>query len=481
MSEKHVDEPHIDLAETIVSEKDSEIALYANYPNVDEKKLLRKMDFIILPILGFCQVFNFLDRINISNAKIAGLSTDLALNNYQFGWVLSIFFFGYILCEIPSNIIMKKVRPSRWIPTIMCTWGTIVMCMAACTSYAGLLVCRFLLGCVESGMLCGILYYLSFWYKRSEMGKRSGAIVCAVTLAGAIGGLLATGIQYMNGALGHAAWQWIFIIEGIPSVCMGIIVFFFLPDFPGAKNSLKYFTEEEMNFLVERMRIDHTDSKDQKIHWKQLIEGLTDYKIWLYTFIFFSQSLPIYSFSFFLPTIIANMHISTSVAVTQALTVPVYFFGLFFVIVAAWSTDRYKDRLIHNIVAEVFCIIGFIILLASKTPGVLYFATMLGTFCFASAPSLMAWNNDNVVGTTKSAFATGLMIMGGNLSGVAAGQIYKDAPYYFNSHMINFCLQIVSVILAVGLRFALKRENRKLDERAAAGETLPNGSFRYKL
>ncbi|KAH8551949.1 major facilitator superfamily domain-containing protein [Umbelopsis sp. PMI_123] len=482
MTEKQAaEEPHIDTTETIVSEKDSENALYANYPNVDEKKLLRKMDLIILPTLGFCQVFNFLDRINISNAKIAGLTTQLGLNNYQFGWVLSIFFFGYIICEIPSNIIMKKVRPSRWIPTIMVTWGVIVMSMAACTNYAGLLVCRFLLGCVESGMLCGILYYLSFWYKRSEMGKRTGAIVCAVTLAGAIGGLLATGIQYMDGALGHAAWQWIFIIEGIPSVCMGIIVFLFLPDFPGSKNASKYFTEEELNFLVERMRIDHTDAKDQKIHWRQVFEGVTDYKLWLYTFTFFSQSLPVYSFSFFLPTIIANMNISTSVAVTQALTVPVYFFGLFLVIIAAWSSDRFKDRLYHNIAAEIICIIGFIILLTSRNSGVLYFATMLGTLCFASAPALMAWNNDNVIGTTKSAFATGLMIMGGNLSGVAAGQIYKDAPYYFNSHMINFCLQVVSVILVLILRFALKRENRKLDERAAAGETLPNGSFRYRL
>jgi hypothetical protein len=165
-----------------------------------------------------------------------------------------------------------------------------------------------------------------------------------------------------------------------------------------------------MQFLVERMRLDHTDSTDQKIHWKQLFSGLFDYKIWLYTLIFFCQSCPVYSFSFFLPTIITNMHISAAVAVNQALTVPVYFFGLFLVIAFSWSSDRFKDRLYHNVVSEIFCIVGFIILLTVKTAGVLYFATMLGTLCFASAPSLMAWNNDNVVGTTKSAFATGLMV-----------------------------------------------------------------------
>jgi hypothetical protein len=104
------------------------------------------------------------------------------------------------------------------------------------------------------------------------------------------------------------------------------------------------------------------------------------------------------------------MHISAAVAVNQALTVPVYFFGLFLVIAFSWSSDRFKDRLYHNVVSEIFCIVGFIILLTVKTAGVLYFATMLGTLCFASAPSLMAWNNDNVVGTTKSAFATGLMV-----------------------------------------------------------------------
>jgi hypothetical protein len=248
-----------------------------------------------------------------------------------------------------------------------------------------------------------------------------------------------------------------------------------------SKNALRYFTEEEMQFLVERLRLDHTDAQDQTIHWKQLFSGMFDYKTWLYTLIFFSQSCPVYSFSFFLPTIITNMQISSSVAVNQALTVPVYFFGLFLVIAFAWSSDRFKDRLYHNIVSEIFCIIGFIILLSVKTAGVLYFATMLGTLCFSSAPSLMAWNNDNSLGTTRTAFATGLMIMGGNLSGVLASQMYKDAPYYFGSHMVNFCLQVFSVILVVILRFALKRENRKLDEKAAAGETFEHESFRYRL
>ncbi|KAJ2955231.1 hypothetical protein NQZ79_g8747 [Umbelopsis isabellina] len=441
--------PPVHMTETISSEKDTE-NVSENFPNVDEKKLLRKMDLILLPILGLCQVFNFLDRINI--------------------------FYPHDADHFPN-----RFRPSRWIALIMCVWGTIVMCMAACTSYAGLLVCRLILGCVESGCLCGIIYILSFWYKRSEMGKRTGAIVCAVTLAGAIGGLLATGIQYLDGAHGLAAWKWIFIIEGLPSVAMGLVVLLLLPDFPGSKNALRYFTEEEMQFMVERLRADHTDAQDQSIHWKQLFAGFFDYKVWLYTLIFFSQSCPVYSFSFFLPTIITNMHISTSVAVNQALTVPVYFFGLFLVIAFAWSSDRFKDRLYHNIVSEIFCIIGFIILLSVKTAGVLYFATMLGTLCFSSAPSLMAWNNDNSLGTTKTAFATGLMIMGGNLSGVLASQMYKDAPYYFGSHMVNFCLQIFSVILVFVLRFAIKRENRILEEKAAAGETLQHGNFRYRL
>lgn len=248
-----------------------------------------------------------------------------------------------------------------------------------------------------------------------------------------------------------------------------------------SKNALRYFTEEELQFLVERLRADHIDATDQKIHWNQIFSGFFDYKVWLYTLIFFCQSLPVYSFSFFLPTIITNMHISTVVAVNQALTVPVYFFGLFLVIGFAWSTDRFRERLYHNIVSQVFCIIGFIILLSVKTAGVLYFATMLGTVCFSSAPSLMAWNNDNSLGTTKTAFAFGLMIMGGNLSGVLASQMYKDAPYYFGSHMVNLCLQIFSVILVLILRFAIKRENRKLEEKAAAGETLQHGDFRYRL
>ncbi|OZJ03655.1 hypothetical protein BZG36_03918 [Bifiguratus adelaidae] len=372
-------------------------------------------------------------------------------------------------------------RPSRWIPLIMCSWGTIVMLMSVATTYAGLLVCRLITGCIESGMYPGILYYLSFWYTRREMGKRVGAIVCAVTAAGAVGGLLATGIQYMDGALGHHAWQWIFILEGIPSILMGIIVFFFLPDFPGSKNSRRYFTEEEGAWLVSRLKDDHTDASDQKIHWKELTRGLIDYKIWLYTLIFFCQSCPVYSLAFFLPTIIQDMYISTSIAGNQGLTVPVYMFGLLMVILFSWSSDRFKDRLYHNFVSEIICIVGFIILLSVKSAGVLYFATMLTTLCFASAPTLIAWNNDNSLGTTRSALAIGLVVVGGNLSGVLASQMYKDAPYYFQSHLVNFCLQILSVILVLVLRFALKRENRKVDAMGVEARGSAYGEFRYTL
>ncbi|CAF1679940.1 unnamed protein product, partial [Adineta ricciae] len=149
--------------------------------------LIHKLDLRLLPILSIIYLLSYLDRSNIANAKIGGLEHDIHLTSVQYQWSLSIFFFGYVLFEIPSNIILRRWRPSRWIALIMFSWGTIAVCMAAVSNFIGLLVCRFLLGAFEAGLFPGVIYFMSLWYPRKMQAIRLGFFWSFSALAGAFG------------------------------------------------------------------------------------------------------------------------------------------------------------------------------------------------------------------------------------------------------------------------------------------------------
>ncbi|KAF3352638.1 hypothetical protein VdG1_08804 [Verticillium dahliae VDG1] len=185
----------------------------------EEKKLVKKIDLFLMPMLWIMYILNYIDRTNIGNAKIAGMGDDLALDDNEYAWVLSIFFFGYLICEIPSNMILSRTAPSIFLPGIMFIWGGLCAAMAVVTNYGGLLGFRFVLGCVEAGFFPGVLYLLSCWYTKAELGKRFAIFYTAAVLSGAFGGLLAGAItSNLDDAHGIAGWRWLFIIEGVATV-----------------------------------------------------------------------------------------------------------------------------------------------------------------------------------------------------------------------------------------------------------------------
>ncbi|KAG1157825.1 hypothetical protein G6F36_014212 [Rhizopus arrhizus] len=189
----------------------------------ESRALLWKLDLRIIPLIGALYLCSFLDRVNIGNARLAGLTTDLNISPNAYNAALSIFFAGYVLFEVPSNMILKVVGPSKWIPIVMLSWGTVMACMAACKNSAGLLASRFFLGITEAGLFPGIIFYLSLWYT---------LFFSCSTLAGAFGGVLAYGIMQMDGVGGLHGWQWIFIIEAIPTLLLAFAAYALLPDFP---------------------------------------------------------------------------------------------------------------------------------------------------------------------------------------------------------------------------------------------------------
>jgi len=181
----------------------------------EEKKLVRRIDLFLLPTIWLMYLLSYMDRTNIGNAKIAGMADDLNLTSDQYSVTLVVFFVGYVIFEAPSNMILVRSRPSRYLPAIMAVWGVLTCCMAAIQSYHHLIVLRVFVGILESGFAPGILLIISSWYKREEQSKRFAVFISAAILSGAFGGLLAGAITGgLEGAHGLRGWRWLFIVEG---------------------------------------------------------------------------------------------------------------------------------------------------------------------------------------------------------------------------------------------------------------------------
>ncbi|KAL5637257.1 hypothetical protein ACGC1H_001037 [Rhizoctonia solani] len=247
-----------------------------------EKRLLRKLD-LRMSILIFIYILNYIDRNNAAAARLRGFEEDLSLSGQQFPTLLSILYVGYILMQIPSNIFLNYIgKPSLYLPACMLIWGMISVLTGATHNFVGALLTRFFLGFVEAAFFPGALFLLSKWYKRNELGLRTAILYCGNLSSNAFGGLLAAGIlDGMQGKLGHAAWRWLFFIEGALTMAVAISAMFILPDFP---NTTRWLSPEERRLAEVRMAEDVGGEVDkdssQEGHLYGFFLALKDWKVW---------------------------------------------------------------------------------------------------------------------------------------------------------------------------------------------------------
>ncbi|KAF9891063.1 hypothetical protein FE257_004998 [Aspergillus nanangensis] len=190
---------------------------------IDRKTVLRKMDLHLLPTLTVLYLFAFLDRGNIGNARIEGMEEDLHMKGSQYNWALTVFFFPYAALELPANMLLKRVRASLWLPSLMVAWGIVMTCMGLVQGYSGLLI-------TQSGLYPGVAYYITTWYCREESQLRQAIFFSAASIAGAFSGLLAFAIGKLDGVAGYSGWRWIFILEGIATVLVAVGAYFLVYD-----------------------------------------------------------------------------------------------------------------------------------------------------------------------------------------------------------------------------------------------------------
>ncbi|KAK4227808.1 MFS transporter-like protein [Podospora fimiseda] len=434
-------------------------------PHLD-KLLNHKFDLHILPYLFGIWLFSFIDRSNIGNARLAGLPQSLNIDSgTKFNFALLVFYIPYILVDIPSNLLLKKFRAGVYLPFLITSWGIICFCIGFTRNFAGLVVCRVLLGLFEGGILGGVIIYLAMFYRRGEMLYRSGLFYCAAPLSGAFGGLLASALGLIE-VDEYKRWPWIFFVEGAATVVFGIVCFFFMPDTPGMA---RFLTEEEREWALKRMRIDASgstslDVDDEEFDWCWVWMAIKSPQMWLCAGIWFFLLVPLYSFSLFLPTIISGMGYRSTTA--QLFTVPPNMAGFFVVILTAHFSDKVKSRGIFIAGGTVIGICGYIMLLVSDQNRVKYAGTFLIAMgVFQASPMLMGWVANNLSPHYVRAVGVGIVISIANCSAFIGTYIYlaRDAPKYAFGHAISVGALVITLLLTGVQMTYLRWENRKRD------------------
>ncbi|CAG8972338.1 hypothetical protein HYALB_00005006 [Hymenoscyphus albidus] len=428
---------------------------------ISEKALLRKLDWKLLPGLTLLYLSSFLDRSN----GVFPLTSCFSLSP------------SYVLFEIPCNIVLKRTTPKIWLPTLMLAWGIVATLMGVSQNLAGFLVARFFLGVTESGLFPGVVFYLSMWYKRTETHYRVALFFSAASLAGAFGGILAYGIGFMRGTGGLGGWRWIFILEGLLTVVVAVFAYFFIHNYP---DTAPFLTDSERSYIHARLKGDSDATNDEKFTWGNVASALKDYKCWMYGLGFHTMSLPLYTLSLFLPTIIRELGYSAANA--QLLTVSPYAFATILTVIVAILSEKTKKRAPFILTSSSLAIIGYIILLSTnKRPGVSYLGTIFAADgIYPSTAIVLSWPAANVSGQSKRATATAMTITIGNLGAVLGTQLYrpKTAPRWFLGHEFALGYLCANLLNTSLLWWLLTRENRLKRERAVSGETGGEGTVR---
>ncbi|KAL4891521.1 major facilitator superfamily domain-containing protein [Aspergillus ambiguus] len=443
------------------AEAKTESLMGSNYAyernGINEKALLRKLDFRLLPPLTILYLLSFLDRSNVGNARLEGMTEDIQMTGNQYLTGLTLYFIGYVVFEIPCNIVLKKTTPRIWLPTLTLAWGVVATLLGVVQNYPGYLVSRTFLGISESGLFPGVVFYLSMWYKRNEQHYRVALFFSAASLAGAFGGVLAWGIAHMRGVGGYNGWRWIFILEGLLTVVMSVLAYFWVYNYPA---TAEFLSEKERAFIQFRLSNDNDSTRDEKFTWSAVWDAFKDPKVWLYGLGFHTMSLPLYTLSLFLPSIIKELGYTAAEA--QLLSVPPYAVAFVLTLTVAILSERTRRRAPFIMGSSALGCIGYILLLSDPRPGVSYVGTIFAAAgIYPAVAIVLSWPANNVSGQTKRCIANAMQISIGNCGAVLGTQLYRTetAPRYFLGHGFALGYLVANIVVVFILWQVLKKEN----------------------
>ncbi|EEH21202.2 hypothetical protein PABG_03433 [Paracoccidioides brasiliensis Pb03] len=424
-----------------------------------DRKILLKLDLILVPMMGMLYLLAFLDRANIGNARVAGLQKDLGINDTQYQTAITVTYVPYIVAELPSNLVIKKIGPRILLPALCLFWGIVTTLQSQVSNYSGLLAARFFLGLLEGGLFPGIVLYLSSFYRRHELQVRIGLFFSAAALSGAFSGLLAAAIQNMEGVGGLRGWQWIFCLEGLFTVVFGVFSFFVLPNNP---SQVSFFTPEEVEYCTRRLAFDTNLPDTETVSTKRVLSVFKDPHVLNLCAILFCNGANLFGLAYFTPSIVQALGYSP--IRTQLLTVPPFACAFAATMTAAYFADRFKQRGAAAICTSILSMVGAAMSLHVRSIGGRYTSLfLLITGVYSTAPSLISWVPNNSSGHVRRATAIALGFVSTNSGGIVSTWIYprKDGPYYIFAARFNLALIVITIALCGVQMWWLRRMNGK--------------------
>jgi len=355
-------------------------------PQIDDevgRRVIRKVSRRLVPFMGLLYFINYLDRTNIGFAKLT-MSEDLKLTETMFGLASGLFFVGYLMFEVPSNLALHRFGARRWIARIMVTWGIVAACMAFVPTSGWLYGLRVVLGVAEAGFFPGMLLYLTFWFPRKERVRLTALFLLAIPISSALGSPLSAAIiQYGDGMFGLAGWRVMYLIEGLPAILLGVMTWFYLTDRPA---DAKWLTKVERSWLINTMDAEHHETAG-RFHWP-LRRSLTDPRVWGLGMVYFGIVYGLYALSFFLPTIVAGFSqtFDTKFSLFQTGLIVSVPFAIGAVAMVFWSrhSDRTGERVWHVAAPTLLGAVSIPVALYLSSPFAVMFAvtlTAIGIFC----------------------------------------------------------------------------------------------------
>jgi len=437
---------------------------FAGEEDSAEASVYRKVSWRLLPFLGVLWVLAWLDRVNIGFAKLQMLDA-LKFSEAVYGLGAGIFFLGYFLFEVPSNMLLQKIGAKKTIMRITICWGVICMLQTVVTTPTQFYLLRFLLGAFEAGFYPGVILYLTYWYPSQRRARAFGTFMSASAIAGVLGGPLAGWIMTsMGGVHGMHGWQWLFILEGIPSVLAGIFAWFYMTDKP---EQARWLTDDEKHVVLDALRRDNAAMGERGHDWRSLF---TNRKVWLLIAIFFCLLCANSTLTFWIPTIIKDLGVSAPMAVGWIAAVA-YLCGAVGMIANGAHSDRRNEVRWHFSGAAIAGGVSMLVLAAllgvAALPPVIAMLAMTAALVGTMSAIPVFWQLPNrYLAGGAAAVGVALINSVSNLAGFGAPYVMgliKNATGRVTSGL--YIVAVIEILAAVLVLVGIRKLGHERDDK----------------
>ncbi|CAA7267719.1 unnamed protein product [Cyclocybe aegerita] len=434
-------------------------ALDAHYDPALVKKTLRRNDLRILPLLGFLYAVALIDRTNLGIARIAGMEVDLKLYIGERYSIASMsYFIPYILLQVPGNLLLRKIGARNWLTICVVGWGAAQLGMGFVPTWGWLVFCRVWLGVFEAGFFPACVFIISTWYKRHEVQKRLAIFYLSSLVITSFSSIFAYALTLLKGKGNLNGWAWIFVIEGVITIVLGVLAYLFIPDFP---DKATFLSPEQRKMVLDRVEADRGDSIPDEITRAKVFKHLTDPLVWAYAFMFLASTVPAYAIGFFITIILFSMGYTLTEAL--CLTAPPGIAAAVSVYIFAHISDKTKRRAIWLAMQNLMCITGLLITAYANANGVRYFGLFLvNAGASGCVPGVLAYSSNNMTSHSKRAVQTAIIVAAGGIGGIIATTAFqqKDYPRYIPGMWVTIAFQFAMIGLLGVTTFVLHRRNQ---------------------